>query len=109
VLQSVAGAADRIAAVAVCGQMHGTVLIDAGGEPVLDAVPLWNDKRTRALVERVQRDYEVKEFLKITANPPEVAWQAFKLAWINSYEQIVQLAKSAPAGSDPITLLALPQ
>ena len=31
VLQSVAGAADRIVAVAACGQMHGTVLIDAAG------------------------------------------------------------------------------
>jgi xylulokinase len=57
VLQSVTSAADRIAAVAACGQMHGTVLIDAAGELVLDAVPLWNDKRTRALVEKVQRDH----------------------------------------------------
>src|ERR687883_1968363 len=79
VLQLVAGAADRVAAVAACGQMHGTVLIDAGGELVLDAVPLWNDKRTRALVERAQRAHGIEGFLKITANPPAVAWQAFKL------------------------------
>ena len=82
VLQSVAGAADRIAAIAACGQMHATVLIDAAGEPVLDAVPLWNDKRTRDLVTGVQRDQSVGELLQITANPPTVAWQAFKLAWI---------------------------
>jgi xylulokinase len=82
VLQSEAGAADRIAAIAACGQMHGTVLIDAAGEPVLDAVPLWNDKRTRDLVTRVQREQPVGELLQITANPPTVAWQAFKLAWI---------------------------
>lgn len=82
VLQSMPGAADRIAAVAACGQMHGTVLIDAAGEPVLDAVPLWNDKRTRPLVERVQRDHGIEGFLPLTANPPAVAWQAFKLAWI---------------------------
>src|SRR6516164_9449252 len=82
VLQSVAGAADGIAAIAACGQMHATVLIDAAGEPVLDAVPLWNDKRTRDLVARVQRDQAVGELLQITANPPTVAWQAFKLAWI---------------------------
>src|SRR5437868_717507 len=44
VLGSVPGAAERIAAIAACGQMHGTVLIDRHGEPVLDAVPLWNDK-----------------------------------------------------------------
>lgn len=82
VLQSVAGAADRIVAVAACGQMHGTVLIDAAGEPVLETVPLWNDKRTRAVVEKLLRDHGVEGFLPITANPPAVAWQAFKLAWI---------------------------
>jgi xylulokinase len=82
VLKSVASAADRIAAIAACGQMHGTVLIDERGEPVLDAVPLWNDKRTRDLVERFQRRYALDDLLKITANPPASAWQAFKLAWI---------------------------
>ena len=81
VLQSVAGA-DRVAAGAACGRMHGTVLIDTDGEPVLDAVPLWNDKRTRDLVEKVQRDQAMEDLLQITANPPAVAWQAFKLAWI---------------------------
>jgi xylulokinase len=82
VLKSVAGAAERIAAIAACGQMHGTVLIDARGEPVLDTVPLWNDKRTRDLVERFQRRHSLDDLLKITANPPASAWQAFKLAWI---------------------------
>ncbi|MBV9488565.1 MAG: pentose kinase [Verrucomicrobia bacterium] len=85
VLQSVPGAADRIAATAACGQMHGTVLIDAAGDPVLDAVPLWNDKRTRDLVERVQRGHAAKDLLRITANPPTAAWQAFKLAWIKEH------------------------
>jgi len=82
VLQSVPGAGDRIAAIAACGQMHGTVLIDAAGEQVLDAVPLWNDKRTRDLVARVQRDQAVEELVQITTNPPTGAWQAFKLTWI---------------------------
>jgi xylulokinase len=82
VLKSLSGAADRIAAVAACGQMHATVLIDSGGELVLDAVPLWNDKRTRDLVARFEQNHPVDELLRITANPPASAWQAFKLAWI---------------------------
>ena len=82
VLNSLAGAADRIAAIAACGQMHATVLIDQQGDLVLEAVPLWNDKRTRDLVEKFQRDHTVEELLKITVNPPASAWQAFKLAWI---------------------------
>ncbi len=82
VLNSLPGAAERILAIAACGQMHGTVLIDKGGEPVIDAVPLWNDKRTREIVEEFQREHSVEEFLEITANPPASAWQAFKLVWI---------------------------
>ncbi len=82
VIRLVTGAAERIAAIAACGQMHGTVLIDAHGEPVLDTVPLWNDKRTRELVEIFQQRYAVDELMRITANPPASAWQAFKLAWI---------------------------
>jgi xylulokinase len=82
VLRSLDRASDRIAAVAACGQMHATVLIDSEGELVLDAVPLWNDKRTRDLVARFEQDHPVDELLKITANPPASAWQAFKLAWI---------------------------
>lgn len=82
VLKSLSGAADRIAAVAACGQMHATVLIDSEGELVLDAVPLWNDKRTRELVARFEQTHPVDELLPITANPPASAWQAFKLVWI---------------------------
>src|SRR5271165_6585582 len=82
VLNSMPGAAERISAIAACGQMHGTVLIDKAGEPVIDAVPLWNDKRTRDIVEEFQKQHGLEEFLKITANPPATAWQAFKLVWI---------------------------
>ena len=82
VLSSLPGAAERVSAIAACGQMHGTVLIDKAGEPVIDAVPLWNDKRTRDIVEEFQKQHGVEEFLKVTANPPATAWQAFKLVWI---------------------------
>jgi xylulokinase len=82
VLKSLPGATARIAAIAACGQMHGTVLIDKAGEPVVEAVPLWNDKRTRDIVDDFQKRHGVEEFMNITANPPASAWQAFKLVWI---------------------------
>ena len=50
VVEEVHDAADRIAGIAACGQMHATVLIDGAGELALEEVPLWNDKRTRELV-----------------------------------------------------------
>jgi xylulokinase len=45
--------------------MHGTVLIDARGESVLDTVPLWNNKRTRDMVQRFQQCHEVHDLLQI--------------------------------------------
>ena len=82
VLGQVTEGADRVAGIAACGQMHGTVLIDEAGDPVLEEVPLWNDKRTRALVDRFLQDNDTGALRKATANPATVAWPGFKLAWI---------------------------
>jgi xylulokinase len=76
----------RVAGVAACGQMHGTVLIDDDGNLVLDRVPLWNDKRTREIVEDFQRNHDTKTILQIVGNPPTVAFAAFKLMWIKHHE-----------------------
>src|SRR5689334_14239652 len=75
----VEGAAARIAAVAACGQMHGTVLVDGKGRPTRDSAPLWNDKRTVAIVEAFERDNRPEAYLPETANPPTPAWPGFKL------------------------------
>ncbi len=79
-------AARRVAAVAVCGQMHGTVLVDGDGRVVLDRVPLWNDKRARSVVEEFERTHDCLALLPRTANPPTVAWPGFKLAWLREHE-----------------------
>jgi xylulokinase len=86
VIERVKHSADRIAGIAVCGQMHGTVLIDGGGELVLEQVPLWNDKRTRKLVDRFLEEQDTEALLPVAANPPTVAWPAFKLTWIKQNE-----------------------
>jgi xylulokinase len=82
VLEKVADGADRVAAIAGCGQMHGVVLLDDAGELVLEEAPIWNDKRTRELVAQFCAQQDTKALLPIVANPPTVAWPAFKLAWI---------------------------
>jgi xylulokinase len=82
VLERVPEGADRIAGIAACGQMHGTVLIDDSGELTLDEALLWSDKRTRELVDRFSREYDTQALFPVTANHPTVAWPAFKLAWI---------------------------
>ena len=82
VLGEVPDAADRIEGIATCGQMHATVLLGDAGELALEEVPLWNDKRTRELVIRFLQEHDPEALISMTANPPTVAWPAFKLAWI---------------------------
>ena len=86
VLGKIDQAGGRVAGVAACGQMHGTVLIDGDGRLVMDSVPLWNDKRTREIVEDFQRTHDTKRLLPIVGNPPTVAFAAFKLMWIRRHE-----------------------
>ncbi|WAP69750.1 xylulokinase [Jiella pelagia] len=76
------GAGHTIAAVCACGQMHGTVLVDADGNPARETVPLWNDKRTLDHVRAFEANEELSDWLQLTANPPTPAWPAFKLQWL---------------------------
>ena len=86
VLDSVPNAAAHIAAVCACGQMHGTVLIDADGEVTRETAPLWNDKRALAQVETFRSRYDASSYLAATANPATPAWPGFKLQWIKEHE-----------------------
>jgi xylulokinase len=86
VLDAVEGGAQRVLAIAACGQMHGTVLIDAGGELALDSVQLWNDKRPTAEVSAFAAANDVDALWPLTANPPSVAWPGFKLQWIARHQ-----------------------
>ena len=90
VLAAEPGAARHIAAICACGQMHGTVLIDADGELTRNAAPLWNDKRATAQVETFRARYRATgdphAYLPRTANPPTPAWPAFKLQWLRDHE-----------------------
>ena len=82
VLAAVGGARGRIAAIAACGQMHGTVLVDARGQPTRDSAPLWNDKRAAELVKKFERTHGPGAFLAESGNPPTPAWPGFKLQWL---------------------------
>jgi len=82
VLGFTSDAARRIAAICACGQMHGTVLIDAAGALARDTVPLWNDKRTLATVSAFEAAHPGHEYLCDSGNPPTPAWPGFKLAWL---------------------------
>src|ERR1700722_5457734 len=86
-LAAVEGAAERIAAVCACGQMHGTVLVDEAGRPTRDTAPLWNDKRTTDIVAAFERDHGASAYLAECGNPPTPAWPGFKLAWLKENDR----------------------
>ncbi|MCB8875891.1 xylulokinase [Acidisoma silvae] len=75
-------ARQSIEAIAACGQMHGTVLVDGDGDLTRDTAPLWNDKRTAAAVAAFETANPSADYLKLTGNPPTPAWPGFKLAWL---------------------------
>ncbi len=82
VLNRTPDAARRVAAVCACGQMHGTVLVDGNGSPTRINAPLWNDKRTVALVTAFEARHPAADYLQDTGNPATPAWPGFKLAWL---------------------------
>ncbi|WP_420349481.1 xylulokinase [Pelagibius sp.] len=82
VVGEVEGAADRITAICACGQMHGSVLIDAEGRLTRDTALLWNDKRTAPQVDAFTDAHALERYLTVTANLATPAWPAFKLRWI---------------------------
>ena len=79
-------AARRVVAVAACGQMHGTVLVDSDGALTRPTAPLWNDKRTAALVTAFERDHAPADYLYGSGNPATPAWPGFKLAWLRDHD-----------------------
>ena len=85
----------RVAAVAVCGQMHGTVLVDDDNRLTRDTVPLWNDKRTAQHVAAFEQANAPADYLARTANPPTAAWPAFKLQWLRDNDAAAYAATSA--------------
>lgn len=87
VLRRVDAARERVAVVVACGQMHGTVLIDGHGALARPLVPLWNDKRTVALVTAYEAAHRPEHYLPRTANPATPAWPAFKLQWLREHDR----------------------
>jgi len=87
VLEKVPGAVSRVAGVAVCGQMNGTVLLDDDGRLTRETVPLWNDKRAQDLVVAFREKHPTGAYLALTGNPPAPAWPGLKLQWFQLHEE----------------------
>ncbi|HET9138269.1 xylulokinase [Actinophytocola sp.] len=97
--QATAGSTERVAAVAVAGQQHGMVTLDAAGEVVRPAL-LWNDTRSAGQARRLVEDGAGPAWwAEQTGSVPVASFTVTKLAW---------LAENEPANADRVAAVALP-
>ena len=85
-LAEVAGAVDgdRVAAIALAGQMHGMVARDAGGRALHPAL-LWNDQRTAEEVDEITRRIGRERLVERTGNPAITGFQLPKVLWLRRH------------------------
>ncbi len=81
-LRAQAGAPDGIG---LSGQMHGLVALDAD-ERVLRPAILWNDQRTAAQCEEIERTIGLERLIELTGNRALPGFTAPKLLWLRDNE-----------------------
>lgn len=75
-----------VAGVGLSGQMHGSVFLDANGLVIRPAL-LWNDQRTAAECDEIERRAGGREALiRMVANPALTGFTAPKLLWLRNHE-----------------------
>jgi len=75
----------QINGVGLTGQMHGLVLLDAGGNVLRPAI-LWNDQRTQAQCDEIHRRIGRERFIRITGNLALTGFTAPKILWVRENE-----------------------
>lgn len=73
----------RLQCLGLSGQMHGAVLLDAGGHILYPAV-LWDDSRAVAQAEQLNRDFP--DYAQITGSLAMAGLTAPKLLWLRQHE-----------------------
>ena len=74
-----------IKGVGISGQMHGLVMLDAGGQ-VLRRSIIWCDQRTAAECEEITEKVGAQRLIEITANPALTGFTASKILWVRRHE-----------------------
>lgn len=83
-----AGHPSSIAAVGLTGQMHGLVLLDAGGNPLRRCI-MWNDQRTAQECAEITSKLTLSRLLTLTGNPVLPGFTAPKILWVRRHEKEV--------------------
>ena len=71
--------------IGLSGQMHGLVALDAAGRPLRPAI-LWNDARTGAQCEKIERRIGAERLVALTGNRALAGFTAPKLLWMAEHE-----------------------
>jgi xylulokinase len=75
-----------VRAIGLSGQMHGSVFLDKNNQVVRRAL-LWNDQRTAAECEEIERRAGGRrELIKMVANPALTGFTAPKILWLRNNE-----------------------
>lgn len=75
-----------VKAIGLSGQMHGSVFLDKNGKVIRKAL-LWNDQRTAAECEEIERRAGGrKQLIAMVANPALTGFTAPKILWLRNNE-----------------------
>lgn len=74
-----------IAAIGLTGQMHGLVLLDAGGDVLRPAI-LWNDQRTGDQCDAIRARVGRERLIELTGNDALTGFTAPKILWVQEHE-----------------------
>ena len=80
-----AGGLADVEAIAVGGQQHGLVALDAEGRVVRDAL-LWNDTRSASAAADLVAEVGAAAYAERTGSVPVASFTATKLRWMRDYE-----------------------
>ncbi|WP_125130866.1 xylulokinase [Microbacterium sp. 10M-3C3] len=80
-----AGGLDDVAAVAIAGQQHGMVALDAQGRVIRPAL-LWNDTRSAQAAADLVREVGAEAYAARTGVVPVASFTASKLRWLRDAE-----------------------
>ena len=75
----------KIAGIGLTGQMHGLVLLDAGGEVIRPCI-MWNDQRTVQQCEAIRNKVGAERLLELSGNVVLPGFTAPKIAWVRDNE-----------------------
>ena len=79
---------EDVACIGLTGQMHGLVMLDAGGSVLRPSI-LWNDQRTQAQCDAITERIGFERLIQLTGNRALTGFTAPKILWVRENEPSV--------------------